>query len=229
VKARNIIMIALVAALFVVATALLVHGISSHQEPGLLRVQVDPNTGHYFYAETPEEVEAFEEFAGYGTGTVSVAFTVDEDDETMAWRVVPSVMGRINHRLGYEVLVRDDPFDQCSESSQICVRLNVAASVGTPMTDANGDAQHFNTEDSGLHCDARTWNTGTGEATSIALRHEILHCLGLAHDHYEQSIMCGSRPYNGREDCTLRGHYEGFSPTISDHDRRVLRELYLEE
>lgn len=68
----------------------------------------------------------------------------------------------------------------------------------------------------GESCCFSTVNTGTGELTSLAIQHEIGHCLGLAHDDYPMSIMYP------RQHAT-EGQYP---PRISDSDRELLRARY---
>lgn len=57
----------------------------------------------------------------------------------------------------------------------------------------------------------------TGELRSLTLQHELGHCLGLAHDQEQTSIM---RPTQAP---TADGQYP---PRISDHDRTLLRETF---
>lgn len=60
----------------------------------------------------------------------------------------------------------------------------------------------------------------TGELKFLSLYHELGHCLGLAHDEYQSSIM---RPV---QSVTPDGH---MPPWISDSDRSLIRSTYLGE
>jgi predicted Zn-dependent protease len=68
-------------------------------------------------------------------------------------------------------------------------------------------------------CEVWTMNVvGPNDLEWLTTYHEMGHCLGLAHDDYEQSIMHPvQRP---TADATI-------PPWISDYDRDLLRERYM--
>lgn len=68
----------------------------------------------------------------------------------------------------------------------------------------------------GQQCFAATVNV-IGEVEQLTVQHELGHCLGLAHDDFEMSIM---RPVQSE---TPMG---SLPPWITDHDRALLREMY---
>lgn len=108
----------------------------------------------------------------------------------------------INDRLDFEVLVPAQ--DHC----------NITVLMGVPseptFMDPGGNAQML----SGL-CSINTVNSSS--LTDMVLEHELGHCLGLAHDDYETSIM--RRVQSPTPDHT-------FPARISDSDRELLRTLY---
>lgn len=82
----------------------------------------------------------------------------------------------------------------------------------------------------GAGCIVETANTGTGEILHLVIEHELGHCLGLAHDCWRGSIMCGDQDSNSANGscCTLAPPPDGvFPPWIDDSDRSLLRATYL--
>lgn len=223
-KTRNIVFLVMVALVFAGVIASLIFGIATHDEPGLLRMQWLAN-GEARYAETQDEIDAWDEFPGWGDYELPLRVGVKSSnpyppaDPVEATRAAVSV---INGRLGAEVLRVEPEDNRCTNRHAICVDVGVPHDPG--FMDASGDARHEKLP-TGMRCTVRTSNTGTASNLHTVLHHELGHCLGLAHDYYEASIMCGENSYNGREDCTLPIQYEGFPPEISDDDRKTLRTL----
>lgn len=119
-----------------------------------------------------------------------------------------------NQRLGFDLL-------EVGDIRTYADGCRMVATIGVPVEVSSDPARHA---DSGggsgvCHdgCCFSTWNTGTGELTSLAIQHEIGHCLGLAHDDYQMSIMYS------RQHATT-GSYP---PRISDSDRALLRDRYM--
>lgn len=132
------------------------------------------------------------------------AYLDTSDDLLEAVTAVGEASDVINDRLGFPALeVRTDDCD---------VRVTVGVPT-EPGMEPGGDARIAH----GPICHVRTANTGTSELRHLVLQHELGHCLGLAHDDFETSIM---RPVQTpTPDRT-------FPPRITDHDRDLLRALY---
>jgi predicted Zn-dependent protease len=56
------------------------------------------------------------------------------------------------------------------------------------------------------------WDYKDDAVLAVAMRHELGHCLGLAHDEYEESIM-----FKVASDRQTH---------VSEHDKKLLRETY---
>lgn len=122
----------------------------------------------------------------------------------------------INQRVGFDLLEVGDIHTYTGGCMMV-------ATIGAPVEVSSDPHRHADSGGgSGVchdSCCFGTWNTGTSELTSLAIQHEIGHCLGLAHDDYEMSIMY-PRQHN-----TPAGTYP---PRISDSDRDILRQRYME-
>lgn len=193
------IMAGVIAAVFVAAGVLVAVGVATHEEPGLIEgvpqwdrddFPLDWSVGRYTAEGTREAVGA------------------DRD-------AAEEAVSRVNARLGFAVLV---PVRE-GHHSRVNIDLGVPSEPG--WMDPGGDSRLRNETMVGrprLVCDVRTSNTGgAADLTVLVLYHEIGHCLGLAHDDYELSIMRPTqRPTPDRV----------IPPWFSDSDRALLRGLY---
>ena len=130
--------------------------------------------------------------------------------------LVIEVKDTVNTRLGFAALVVDPGGPVAVTDCDITVRMGVAVEVGKDEAGGNytlerrGDTYH--------HCAVETANTGTTELELLVLEHEFGHCLGLAHDDFDASIMRRvQKPWSGK----------GFPAEITDWDRDLLRKKYL--
>lgn len=208
-KTRDKVMLGGVIALAVVALVLVIVGVLTHTEAGLLTAceqsngALDPDGDceevQWDRAQFPLQVHA----------DTSNPFPPNDPEDA-----AQSVIDLINGRLGFDALEwTEDPTD-----ADVSVEVGAAQEVGTWMGDANGDARHFRRDDGTLRCEVRTWNTGSLEMLDKALTHEMGHALGLAHDDFEDSAMFGG---------TLRPDGDRLTRMrLTDHDRGLLRDLY---
>lgn len=125
--------------------------------------------------------------------------------------VVSRVIRTIDNRLGFKAFAFATPSEGCS------VVAVLGEPVDTAWMDPGGAADIDPVRTRGTRCSIHTANTGTTEILFYVVEHELGHCLGLAHDDWDGSIM--RRMQHGRDD--------EFGPWITDHDRRLLRETYL--
>lgn len=125
------------------------------------------------------------------------------DDEPIRY-----VVQTVNQRLDMAALA----YVGASEGCDVVVTFGVPAEPG--WMDPGGDARW---EPAGHVCYVGVSNVH-GEMVTLVLYHELGHCLGLAHDDYDQSIM---RPVQ-----TLTPD-RVIPPWISDFDRDAIRGRYL--
>lgn len=97
--------------------------------------------------------------------------------------ILESEVSSLNIRLGRNILVLSDVNDGVC-SGDICYMPEQPRS--DDWIDSAGTASHYM---NGGKCAIKTSNTGNIELESMVLLHEIGHCLGLAHDDFDISIM----------------------------------------
>lgn len=183
-KSRAFLMVLGVILLSVVG-ALLIYGISSHSEAGMM-----DTTPEWDRSDFPLKVCA----RSYAE---SMPASLD------AIEVVGDAVQAINTRLGFMAVI----------NSNICEDIEVV--VGAPAehgwTDPGGNAVI-----SPGHCAVQVVNAH-GELRDLAAQHELGHCLGLAHDDFELSIM------RRTQQPTPSGQ---IPPWITDGDRDLLKAAF---
>lgn len=189
-KARNIVMIVVVAALFVAAAVFLVVGITTHEEPGF----------------TSPDHRWAQSAVPLSVGCRSHAAGMEGCD------AVEAAVEAINDRLGFAMLAWR------GADSTAAIRVVTRAPVDVGADEPGGDYELRGGGSVYEGCEVWTRNVhAAGDLEMLTAEHELGHCLGLAHDDYEQSIMFPDRaPTPAR---TL-------PPWISDHDRALLRARY---
>jgi hypothetical protein len=120
------------------------------------------------------------------------------------------VLRNINYRLGWTAFAVAVPARGGVDTCPIFVTYGIPAD---DSTEEGGFAEFVPGERS---CGIGIVNV-YGELRSLVTMHELGHCLGLAHDDFDASIM---RPIQRP---TEDGQYP---PRITDHDRQLLRETY---
>lgn len=206
-KTRNIVMAVVLGLLAIVALVLVIVGVTTHTEAGLLTA-CPHGDDRLDYAGDCDEVRWNRDQFPLRV----YASTTNPHPPTPPEEAAQSVISIVNTRLGFSAL----QWEPDRGMSDINVNIGISQELGW-MRDANGVASHFVGPNGNLGCNVATWNTGTSLLLSRTLHHEIGHALGLAHDDFESSIMY---PTLSSRNSSV------YPPRITDHDRSLLRELY---
>jgi hypothetical protein len=186
-RVANIATVVLLVVLCIAAIAGVIYGVTTHTEPGIDPRAIAWDRDRFPLAICPD--------------------TYVDGDRSEAILATQAALEVTNDRLDFEALALSLGAGRCD----ITVTIGVPAEPG--WMDPGGDA----TWTHGPLCAIRTSNTGTTEILGLVLQHEIGHCLGLAHDDWEGSIM--RRVQTETPD-------RSFPPRITDTDRETLRALY---
>ncbi len=204
---NNKITYVVIAVLSAMAMGLLIYGALMHEEAGLMGVcfengipkQYEPNGAD----ECPPVQWDRDRFPLKVFGT-NARPGINYD----AAGVTKSAIDAVNSRLGFDAM-------EWIDGQDADVVVTIGYPTGEGFLDAAGGDARLTRSDGRLLCFVRTANVSSEEMLHWVLYHELGHCLGLAHDESDQSIM---RP---------RQHGQRwFGPWISDSDRSLLRELY---
>ncbi len=195
--------------ILLLAVVFLILGITTHEEPGLMGACWTGDSVSRYEVNGASECP---ELTWESAPLIVAAQTTNPHPPAEPEGATHYVVRKINTRLGFDMLVFES--GGCERDTDICVNVGEAHEVGS--MDENGDVTHSRDGDQ-VRCTARTINTGTSEMLTLVLEHELGHCIGLAHDSYEVSIMRENQePVPDRS----------IPPWISDHDRNLLKELY---
>lgn len=199
--------------LTVICGSLVVYGVTTHTEPGLMET-----TPGFSAQDTPIAVWVMAYHPdgpdGFDVQPEDVPMASPED-QAHALQAVEQAVGVINGRLGFTALdVVHDHRDLAMPMIGVEVGVPSERSPGDGVIVDAGGAAMFHA--GGRECFVETVNTGTDEILGLVLQHELGHCLGLAHDPFESSIMR----------TTQTSTSEGFPPRITDSDRDLLRHVF---
>ena len=207
-KTRNIVMLVGICVLAVVALVLVIVGVVTHTEAGLLTACEHHSTRLDYDGDCFDVTWDRDQFPLQVHAT-----TTNPHPPSDPVDATQSVISLLNSRLGFPALEwTDDP-----AAADISLTIGVAQEVGLWMSDANGATSHIRASDGTLSCEISTWNTGTVEMLDKVLTHEMGHGLGLGHDDFPDSAMYYTVTPDG--DRLTRGR-------LTDFDRGLLRELY---
>jgi len=129
---------------------------------------------------------------------------------------VPDLLERMNHRAGvalFEYTTHRDADVMVLVGEPVLV----GGSTGVDGEGSGGDAFHTRRPDGSMQCQARTANTGSVELWWLVAEHELWHCLGLAHDRPQTSIM---------RERQVPTPDRAFPPRLSDQDVERVRDRY---
>jgi hypothetical protein len=234
-KTRNIVMIAIVSAIFVAATVVFIVAMVTDEQTTLMGAcwPEDPalcssaDADHHCNMEPDRyEVDGFDDCPpltwpeGQEFPLLVSIYEPEGDADSDEVDAVRDAIEAVNDQLRFDALVLDPewaPDDAtCYDHHAICVRVNVAREED--WMESAGTARHSWTP-VGFGCWIATSNTGTSDLTHDVLRHEMLHCLGLAHGRPgdDEDIMNPTQ----RRTHDLRNYRR-----IRDADRRELRDRY---
>lgn len=195
---KNKVTMGIAVAIFVAAIVGVVVGVTTHEEPGLIEGVPTWEPGDFPLA---IEVSSYRADAPVPGGTQS---------DRMA---VARVVSRVNRRLGFDAF----RVPQRGSAETIRVVLVIGVPYDATWDGPGGDSQIRISGGRAGVCEIRTSNTGTNELLALTIYHELGHCLGLAHDDFDDSIMRAvQRPTPDRQ----------IPPWFTDYDRELLRDLY---
>lgn len=175
------------------AIALVIVGVTTHEEAGFANSN-----------------------ARWGRVPLTVACAGYTPADNPACETVGDVVGVLNHRLGFEMLVVGE------EPADLAVTMRAPVEVGGDRCDEPGEC-YVLTGSAGMYtrCEVQTMNvSGVGDLEWLVVYHGLGHCMGLAHD----DVGLGS---NNIMKPIQRPTPDGvIPPWISDSDRALLRERY---
>lgn len=178
-----------VAALAVLVVLLMVAGISGHREPSFI------DHVPRWQREIPLKVSVSE----HGGGDL-----LPRDGA-----LVQQAVSEWNARVGLELFVLS------TVDADIRVVMHAPAGDGW---EPGGHSELVVRGGRAVGCDVRVSNVdGDGDVPLLVIEHELGHCLGLAHDDFDSSLM---RPVQSP---TPHGQ---FPPRITDADRSAIRERF---
>lgn len=222
--------------LAVVVIGLIIYGVTTHSEPGLLQVcWVD---GQARYVEGTEvddgACEGAEELVWPSSQIpLSVAAQAPDVQGFVSQgapqrEALDSAIRDINQQVGFALLASAGD----GAGADIVVHLGEAvdaggirgAGAGEERSRPLGTARHHRTNSGGqlaLRCDLHIYNVGSLRGEYLVIHHELLHAIGLAHD--PDNPASAIYPFTADDSMWERMQ----AARITDFDRALIRELYL--
>lgn len=201
IKTRNIIMIVVAAVLAVGAVVGVIYGVTTHTEPGLLRVcwNLDGTADYSAQCATPSDLR-------WDRNRIPLIVDAPPDSDE-----VTEAVSIVNDQIGCEVL-RLRP--GAGLTADVNIALDQPLLVGSE--EPGGSTRHSRGESGRMFATVETTNVTNPTLKTRVLVHEFGHVLGLAHDPFEASIMFPTQP-DSEEPDFIR---------FTDADQATLNQLY---
>jgi hypothetical protein len=211
-KTRNIIMYVAVGAIFVAAAVGVTYAVVMHYKT--------LGTDDHFSHNENGFMEAWPQWeeSNFPLILSTNIYTPDRSRQAIdpgTSRTAIRAAERWNDAVGQELFYVEDWVGPAGGRARIFINIGVPSEEG--WMDPGGTAVIITESDGWQHCLIETSNSGSSEILFYVIMHELGHCLGLAHDTWEGSIM--RRTQGSAAD--LRD-----APRISDHDTALLRNRY---
>jgi len=238
---KTLIATVVIAVVLGVATgALIIYGVVTHEETGLLRVcWGEDGKARYF---DPLQLEGVDATDGescdrpkklvWPKEQVPLSVTAIAGDRTTM--LVPGTTPRIAIDAAIEDLNRQFGFNLFAPSrdrawSDIVVHLGIPVETKVSrergkkgLAPLLGRVQHRRVSSNAIRCDLTLYaNTGSYRHEYLVAHHELLHCAGFGHDEDNPS----SAMYPLTTDGTMFGRMH--AARVTDHDRELGRRLYM--
>lgn len=225
------------AVLAVVVIGLIIYGVTTHTEAGLLQVCWLDGRAHYVEGTELDDgaCEGSEELV-WPESQIPLAVAAQASDVqgfvapgASQREALDSAIRDINQQVGFALLT---PVGD-GAGADVVVHLGEAvdagrirgAGAGEERARPLGFARHHRTNSGGqpaLRCDLHIYSTvGSLRGEYLVIHHELLHAIGLAHDDDNPA----SAIYPFTSDDTMWERMQ--AARITDHDRALIRELYL--
>lgn len=250
-KKRNIAIAIGAAVLAVVSLALIIYGVSTHEEPVLLKVcwseggearyEAGAAEGNHGTCEGAEELVWPTEQMPLSVAAITAVSGSVLSESARSRTALDAAIRDINAQVGCEVLVSASSPDGASILARLGTPVVIAPgkdgsgkgkeTIRSPLGsaihhrsntgDAWGVAKNHHKHSYRLHCDLHiSANLGSERGEYLVAHHELLHCIGLAHDPGNPS----SAIYPFTRDDTMWARM--LAARITDADGAKLRALY---
>ncbi len=214
------------AVLAVVVIGLIIYGVTTHKEPGLLRVCWQGDQAVYADSTSLEALEAPD---GPCAEPEDLVWPRKQTPLKVGWealqksdeRAVKAAIRDINAQLGFKMLVELPESQDDLDIPQPDIHIELEAHLVGVENPPAGWASHRRLSDGSLFCGVKIRSLAASERfVFLVARHELLHGIGLAHDPENPA----SAIYPLTRDDTLEETL-GLG-RVTDFDRALIRRLY---